>query len=93
MRIRKRYAVMLAVAAIIVGVVSFQALTRHEEPYVRLVGVVPSPPVARMECRDGEAWILYTTGDGRQLEPTPTGDACSERGWDRDGPVNRPDRQ
>lgn len=82
MRVRKRYAVMLAVAALVVGVVTFQAVTAvPPEPYVRLVGDVPSPPVAVYGCdaREGQM-ILYTTSDGRQLEPVPTGQACGAGG-------------
>lgn len=83
MRVRKRYAVMLAVAALIVGVVTFQAVTATPpEPYVRLVGVVPDPPVAIYGCdaREGQV-ILYTTGDGRQLDPVPTGNPCGANGF------------
>lgn len=92
---RKRYAVMLAIAAMICGVVIFQAVTATPpEPYVRLVGDGrPLPPVARTACRDGEAWILYTTGEGQPLEPVPTGDPCGTRGWDAYGPINRPNRR
>ncbi len=95
MRVRKRYIIMLTIAALIGGVVAFQAATmKPPEPYVRFVGDGrPLPPVAQMVCQDGEAWIFYTTGDGRRLEPVPTGDPCWSRGWDEDGAVNRPDRQ
>ena len=95
MRVRKRYAVMLAIAAAAGGVIIFQAVTaKPPEPYVELIGSgLPPAPVAQVACRDGEAWILYTTGDGRQLDPVPTGDPCGSRGWDGRGPVNRPDRQ
>lgn len=79
---RKRYAVMLAIATMICGVVIFQAVTATPpEPYVRLVGAVPSPPVAVYGCSAEEGqMILYTTGDGRQLEPVPTGHPCGYAG-------------
>lgn len=79
---RKRYAVMLAIAAMICGVMIFQAVTaKPPEPYVRLVGVVPSPPVAVYGCSAEEGqMILYTTGDGRQLEPVPTSHPCGYAG-------------
>jgi hypothetical protein len=82
MRVRKRYAVMLAIAAMIGAVVTYQAVTATPpEPYVRLVGVVPSPPVAVYGCSADEGQMIhYTTGDGRQLEPAPTGHPCGYAG-------------
>lgn len=95
MRVRKRYAVMLAIAAAMGGVIIFQAVTaKPPEPYVELIGSgLPPAPVAWTECRDGEAWIHYRTGRNVELEPVPTGDRCDARGWDENGAVNRPDRQ
>lgn len=72
----------IATLALIAGVVAYQAITATPpEPYVRLVGVVPDPPVAVYGCdaREGQV-ILYTTGEGRQLEPVPTGHPCGYAG-------------
>lgn len=83
MRVRKRYAVMLTIAAMIAGVVIFQAVTaKPPEPYVELIGSgLPPAPVALYGCSAVEGqMILYTTGDGRQLEPVPTGHPCGHGG-------------
>lgn len=74
MRVRKRYAVMLAIAASIVGVVLFQAVTaKPPEPYVELVGPMPPAPEIYYTCSEqGEQMLVYVTGDGRELPPVPT---------------------
>ena len=85
MRVRKRYAVMLTIAALIVGVAVFQAVTaRQPEPYVELVGPLPPAPVLVYRCsaRDGQV-AIYTTGENVQLDPVPTGHPC---GYDGLGP-------
>ena len=90
---RRRYSIMLAIAALIGGVVVFQAVTaKPPEPYVELVGR-PNAPVMRFECRDGQDWVIYTNGRYEVTEE-PTGDPCGARGWDSDGrPLNRPSHQ
>ncbi len=93
MRVRKRYAAMLAIAALIVGVVVFQAVTaKPPEPYVELVGVMPTPPVMRFDCRGDQDWVIYTNGQGDITEQA-TGDPCGSRGWDASGDrVAQPNR-
>lgn len=78
MRVRKRYAVMLAIAAMICGVVIFQAVTaKPPEPYVELVGSgLPPAPWSREECRNGVVYSIYTTSDGRELPATARGVRC-----------------
>ena len=81
MRVRKRYAAMLAIAALIVGVVVFQAVTaKPPEPYVELAGW-PAPPVLVYGCsaRFGQV-AIYTTGENEQLDPVPTGHPCGYGG-------------
>lgn len=86
---RKRYAAMLAIAALIVGVVLFQAVTaKPPESYVELVAPRPNAPVMRFECRDGQDWVIYTTGSYEVIEE-PTGDPCGTRGWDANGRIQR----
>jgi len=78
MQVRKRYAAMLAIAALIVGVVLFQAVTaKPPEPYVELIAPMPPPPVLIYGCsaRFGQV-ALYTTGEGEELDPVPTGHPC-----------------
>ncbi|MEQ1491084.1 MAG: hypothetical protein ABL932_11095 [Terricaulis sp.] len=77
MHVRKRYAAMLAIAALIVGVVLFQAVTaKPPEPYVALAGR-PLAPVLVYGCsaRFGQV-AIYTTGEGEELDPVPTGHPC-----------------
>ena len=79
MRVRKRYAVMLAIAALIGGVVIFQAVTaKPPEPYVEIAGW-PNPPRMHFECRErGEEWVVYTNGRGETSAQT-TGNLCDPR--------------
>lgn len=81
MRVRKRYAVMLAIAAMIGAVITYQAVTATPpEPYVRLVGDGrPNAPWSREECRSGLIYSIYTTSDGRELPATTRGVSCLER--------------
>ena len=93
MRVRKRYAAMLAIAVLIVGVVVFQAVTaKPPEPYVELVAARPTPPTMRFECRGEQDWVIYTNGRN-QVTEEPTGDPCYSRGWDSNGiPLSRQGR-
>ena len=78
MRVRKRYATMLAIAVLIVGVVVFQAVTaKPPEPYVELAGQLPPAPVLVYRCSDRFGQVaVYTTGEGEHLDPVPTGHPC-----------------
>lgn len=77
MRVRKRYLVMLAISALIGGVVLFQAVTAvPPEPYVRLVHDRPVGPYSYEECRDGIVYLIYKTNDGRELPPVTDGQPC-----------------
>ena len=78
---RRRYSIMLAIAALIVGVVVFQAVTaKPPEPYVRLAGW-PAAPVLVYDCsaRFGQV-AIYTNGEGEELDPVPTGHPCGYGG-------------
>lgn len=90
---RKRYAVMLGIAALVGGVVLFQAVTaKPPEPFVELVSPRPNAPVMRFECRNDQDWVIYTNGRNEVTEE-PTGDPCYSRGWDSTGrPLPQPDR-
>lgn len=82
---RKRDAMLLVTLAIIGGVLAFQAVTaKPPEPYVALAGR-PLAPVLVYGCsaRFGQV-ALYTTGEGEELDPVPTGHPC---GYDGLGPT------
>ena len=70
---RRRYSIMLAIAALIVGVVVFQAVTaKPPEPYVSIAGW-PAPPEIHYVCSDnGEQMVVYVTSAGEELPPEPT---------------------
>ncbi len=74
---RARTIAALGVMALVVSVVTFQAVTaRPLEPYVRLVGDGrPPAPWIRTECRDGNIWRVYTTSKGEEID-LPTSAEC-----------------
>lgn len=76
-RIRKRNIAILAVLALISGVVIFQAVTADPpEPYVRLVRYIPVGSYSYEECRGGFVYLIYKTNDGRELPPVTNWDPC-----------------
>ncbi len=77
MRVRKRYAVMLAIAAMICGVVIFQAVTATPpEPYVELVRAPTEVPRIRMECVRGQSVVVHYDGHGREISRIEDGYFC-----------------
>jgi len=65
---RKRYAVMLAIAAMICGVVIFQAVTATPpEPYVRLAGPPTEVPRIGRECVNGRSFVIHYDGHGNKI--------------------------
>lgn len=79
---RIRDALLLTALAAACGAFTYQAITaKPPEPYVRLAGRMPLPPVLIYGCsaRHGQV-ALYTTGDGEQLDPVPTGHPCGYGG-------------
>lgn len=77
---RKRHFALIAGLVCAAGVVAYQAVTHHEpEPFVRreAPGDMPAPPVISTACNErGEEVLLYTSSDGRQLEPVLSGAFC-----------------
>lgn len=77
MRVRKRYAVMLAIAAAAGGVIIFQAVTaKPPEPYVELVGPPTEVPHIRMECDRGQSVVVHYDGHGREIRRIEDGTFC-----------------
>ena len=77
---RKRHFALIAGLVCATGVVAYQAVTHREpEPFVRreAPGDMPAPPVISTACNArGEEVLLYTSSDGRQLEPVLSGASC-----------------
>ncbi len=89
MRVRKRYAVMWAVAALAGLTIAIQALTAEPpEPAVRLASVerTAEPRISYICSKDGEEAMAYSGSSGR-LIITPTGQPCDYEAWlANDGP-------
>lgn len=81
-----RHIAALGVAALVVSVMAYQAITADPpEPYVELARG-PAGPSDRTECRDGMLYSIYTTNEGRDLEAAPTQILCATTGWDGQTP-------
>lgn len=76
---RKRTIAAAITFALVAGVVAYQAATHVEpEPYVRLYSGRPEGPHSRVTCIKGQAYSVYTTNQGEDLEPARLDQPCSD---------------